>query len=103
MNSVIATKQQKIEMLIAGLPMVSVVAAAESSSDTGRPLGAGVAGGPPTGGEFVGLETLTHLVGDGICPAVRVRHVEVGDRERRDELRQAEQDPDTDVAEDLLR
>src|SRR3954452_15454640 len=95
MTSVMRTKTAKIEMLIAGLPMLP---SAASSSGTGGPLGrvrAGVAG------ELVVLEPVAHIVGDRVGVLVRVRHVEVGDHEGGHELEQAEDEADVDVPEDL--
>src|SRR3954468_13262555 len=93
MTSVISTKALKIEMLTAGSPMLP---SAASSSDTVRPPGAGAGRAV-----VVVLEALAHLVGDRVGVLVGVRDVEVGDRERGDELGQAEQDAQVHVAEDL--
>src|SRR3954470_21168377 len=92
MNSVMRTKTPKIEMLIAGLPMVS---SAASTSAT-----AGLLGGAP-GGVRPGLQPPAHVVGDGVGAPRGVAHVELGDQERRHELAQAEEDAEVDVAEDL--
>src|SRR5215218_8539030 len=97
MNSVTRTNPAKIEMLTAGSPMVPLSAAMRS--DTGGPLGVG---GPRTRlAVGVVLEALPHLVGDRVGALVGVRHVEVGDHERRDELAEPQQEPDVHVAEDL--
>src|SRR5688572_14907457 len=101
MNSVTATNAEKIAMLIVGLPMVSAGAVAAAISDTGGPLGAGWAGLPSAAGELVGLEPLAHLVGDRVRPLVGMRDVEMGDGERRHELREAQQEADVHVAEHL--
>src|SRR4051794_30476113 len=95
MTSVIRTKTPKIAMLTAGSPIVS---SAANRSATGRPFRrAGVA---PLR-ELVLLEPGAHLVGDRVGPPVGVRDVQVRDDEGRDELQQAEDQPDVDVADDL--
>src|SRR3954447_21155670 len=95
MNRGIRTKTPKMEMLIAGSPMLP---SAASRSDTGRPLGVGAGAGRAV---VVVLEPLAHLVGDRVGVLVRMRDVEVGDREGRDELAQTQQEAEVHAAEDL--
>src|SRR3954452_14533831 len=93
MYRVIRTKTPKIEMLTAGLPMVSSAARTSGTADLLVRAAAG--------GGLVILEAPAHLVGDRVGRARRVAYVELGDEERRHELPQPQQDAEVHVAEDL--
>src|SRR5215213_11644479 len=99
MTSVISTNTPKMEMLTAGSPIVESAAVTATASGTAGLLDTGPLARPAR--VLVVLEPVAHLVGDGVRVAPRVPHVQLGDEERRHELRQPQQDADVDVAEHL--